>query len=106
MLLYAIGELGNLQAHLTLRNLRRPGTTDRGIPRGPAFELVTCPNYTFEVLVWLAIGMVTRSWSALVFVLVAIAQMGLWAQKKENKYQREFGSKYRKKRWLFLPGIW
>lgn len=106
VLLYAIGELGNFNAHITLRNLRRVGTTDRGIPRGGAFELVTCPNYMFEALIWIAVGMVTWSWSAVFFALVAIGQMGLWAQKKENKYRREFGSKYRKKRWVILPGIW
>lgn len=106
MLLYAIGEWGNFQAHMTLRNLRRAGTTDRGIPRGGAFELVTCPNYMYEVLIWIAVAMVTRSWSALLFAVVAIGQMGFWAQKKESKYRREFGSKYRKKRWVILPGIW
>lgn len=106
VLLYAIGELGNLHAHLTLRNLRRAGSTDRGIPRGAAFEIVTCPNYMFEVLIWVAVGMVTWSISAALFALVATVQMGLWAQKKEGKYRREFASKYRKKRWVILPGIW
>jgi hypothetical protein len=31
-------ELGNLSAHITLRNLRTPGTRERGIPRGGMFE--------------------------------------------------------------------
>ena len=106
VLLYVIGELGNFHTHMTLRNLRRAGTTDRGIPRGGAFELVTCPNYMYEVLIWTAVGMVTWSWSAVLFALLAIGQMGVWAQKKESKYRREFGSKYRKKRWVIIPGIW
>jgi very-long-chain enoyl-CoA reductase len=106
LLLYVIGELGNLHAHITLRNLRRSGSTDRGIPRGGAFELVTCPNYMFEVLIWVAVMMVTRSLSTALFSLVAFVQMGIWGRKKESRYRREFGGEYRNKRWVMLPGIW
>ena len=49
---FIIGELGNLQAHYTLRNLRKPGTRERNIPKGGLFELVSCANYTFEIFAW------------------------------------------------------
>lgn len=41
--LYVFGELANLNAHLALSNLRSPGGTERGIPKGFGFGIVTCP---------------------------------------------------------------
>ncbi|KAF2236510.1 hypothetical protein EV356DRAFT_530793 [Viridothelium virens] len=103
--LYFIGELGNLNAHLCLRKLRSSGGTERGIPQGLGFNLVTCPNYMFEILAWVAIAIVNRSWSTLVFMGVAIIQMVLWARKKESRLRKDFPEKYKKKRYTMLPGI-
>lgn len=104
--LFAIGELGNLANHLTLRGLRSSGGTERGIPRGLGFDLVTCPNYMFETLAWIGIALITWSLSTVLFAVVAVGQMGLWARKKEKRYRREFGDKYKRKRNVMLPGIW
>ncbi|KAI4124238.1 MAG: hypothetical protein LQ338_004917 [Usnochroma carphineum] len=105
--LYVLGELGNLNAHLVLRGLRSSdGSTERGIPHGLGFGTVTCPNYMFEALAWLGIAGVTWSWSTLLFAAVAVGQMGVWAGKREGRYRREFGGKYKKKRWVILPGLW
>ena len=104
--LFAIGELGNLSNHLTLRNLRSSGGTERGIPQGLGFGLVTCPNYMFETLAWVGIALVSWSWSTVLFAVVAAAQMGVWAKKKEMRYRKDFGGKYQKKRFSMLPGIW
>ncbi|OJJ44034.1 hypothetical protein ASPZODRAFT_18807 [Penicilliopsis zonata CBS 506.65] len=104
--LFVFGELANLNAHLVLRGLRRPGTTDRGIPTGFGFSLVTCPNYLFEVLSWVGVWLVSGlSWSVLFFFVVGGAQMAVWAQKKERRYRKEFGDKYKRKRYVMLPGL-
>ena len=103
---YVAGELGNLNAHLVLRNLRPAGTTERGVPKGLGFDWVTCPNYMFESLAWVAILLVNRSWSTLVFIALAVGQMGVWAKKKERRYRKEGGGKYKKKRFTMMPGIW
>ncbi|KAI9733562.1 MAG: 3-oxo-5a-steroid 4- dehydrogenase [Cirrosporium novae-zelandiae] len=104
--LFLLSEFANLNSHLTLRNLRRPGSTDRGIPHGFGFGLVTCPNYMFETLAWVGVAIVSRSWSVVVFTVVAVAQMGAWAWKKEKRYRKEFGDKYKRKRYAILPGLW
>lgn len=102
---FVIGELGNLNSHLVLRDLRREGTTERGIPNGLGFNWVTCPNYLFETIAWVGIWMVNRSWSTVVFIVLAVAQMAAWARKKERRYRKEFPETYKKKRYSMLPGI-
>lgn len=103
--LYAFGELANLNTHLILRSLRSPGGTERGVPRGFGFGWVTCPNYFFETLAWIAILLVNRSWSTAVFAVVAAAQMYVWAVKKEKRYRKELPGKYKKKRCVMFPLI-
>jgi very-long-chain enoyl-CoA reductase len=100
--LFVVFELLNGWTHITLSNLRPKGTTVRGVPKGWPFELVTCPNYLFELLAWLAVSVESRGWGTLVFTLVAGAQMGAWAAKKEKRYRKEFG---RKKKFVMIPGI-
>lgn len=104
--LFVFGELANLNTHLVLRNLRKPGSTERGIPSGFGFGLVTCPNYLFEIIAWLGIYLVTGlNWSVLLFTVVGSVQMASWAAKKERRYRKEFGDKYKRKRYVMLPGI-
>ncbi|KAF7512004.1 hypothetical protein GJ744_002717 [Endocarpon pusillum] len=107
LLAYTIGELGNLYAHLVLRGLRSSGGRERGIPRGLGFNIVTCPNYMFEVISWIGMYLVSGlSSSVLLFAIVSTAQMMSWAKKKEKNYRKEFGDKYKRKRFTMLPGIW
>ncbi|KAH7075935.1 3-oxo-5-alpha-steroid 4-dehydrogenase-domain-containing protein [Paraphoma chrysanthemicola] len=104
--LFAIGEICNYFTHITLKNLRRPGSTDRGIPQGLGFNLVTCPNYMFEAIAWIGVALVNWSLSTVIFIILAVGQMGAWAWKKERRYRKEFGDKYKRKRYAILPGIW
>jgi len=104
--LYAIGELGNLNTHLVLRSLRSPGGTERGVPKGLGFDWVTCPNYLFESIAWMGVLMVSRDWATALFIAVAVGQMALWARKKEIRYRKEGGGKYRSKKFSMIPGIW
>ena len=103
---YVAGELGNFNTHLALMNLRSSGGTERGIPKGWGFKLVTSPNYMFELAAWVGILMVTRSWSTLIFDALAFGQMAIWARQRETRYRREFGDKYKRKRYVILPGIY
>lgn len=50
---FVLFEFLNLMCHITLRNLRSEGTTQRGIPKGWGFDLVSCANYLWEFLSWL-----------------------------------------------------
>lgn len=104
--LWLFAQISNFKTHIILRNLRPAnGSTKRQIPRGYGFDSVTCPNYSFEILSWITIWALSGgSWAALLFILIGVAQMFLWAQKKEMKYRKEFGNAYRRKN-LLVPGI-
>ncbi|KAI9751772.1 MAG: hypothetical protein M4579_005903 [Chaenotheca gracillima] len=104
--LYLYGEVSNFITHQTLRGLRSAGGKERGIPQGYGFNWVTCPNYFFETLAWLGVWLSTWSLSTAVFLVVAVGQMMPWAKKKEYKLRKDFGDKYKKKRYAILPGIY
>jgi len=80
-------ELGNLLVHLQLSGMRKEdGETTRNVPKGPLFALVSCPNYTFEVLSWVAFSLGTNIAMSWVFTAVGLAQMTDWALKKHRGY--------------------
>jgi len=103
LILFVFGEASNLHTHMTLSNLRTPGGTERGIPTGYGFNLVTCPNYMFESVAWIGVLLVTKSTSTALFLVLACGQMQQWAVKKERALRAEFGDKYKKKRYVMIP---
>ncbi|KAI1107404.1 3-oxo-5-alpha-steroid 4-dehydrogenase-domain-containing protein [Jackrogersella minutella] len=103
--LYAFGEVANFNVHYYLAHLRKPGETARKIPHGHGFGLVTCPNYMFEIIAWIGIIIVTRSPSLLLFITIGSYYMYIWGWGKEKTYRKEFGDKYKKKRFVMLPGL-
>ena len=105
VVLYFFSETGNALVHLYLSSLRSTGGTERKIPRGYGFSFVTCPNYMYEVLSWVGIIIVSRSWTVALFISIGGAQMLTWAKGKERAYRKEFGDKYKKKQFVMLPGL-
>ncbi|KAF9430597.1 3-oxo-5a-steroid 4- dehydrogenase [Podila epigama] len=99
--LFIFAELSNFHTHITLRNLRPPGTRVRKIPRGYGFNLVSCPNYFFETLAWLAVSILTQSWASHLFFVVAVGQMYIWAVKKHKGYRKEFSDYPRGRKAMF-----
>ena len=95
---WAVMELGNLAVHLQLGGMRKSdGDQDRKPPGGPLFSLVSCPNYTFEVMGWVFYSLgcnVLMSWF---FTLVGFAQMTDWAIKKHRGYVKADAAWRRKK---------
>lgn len=107
---FLVYELGNLSIHLLLRNLRPPGTKERKIPRPNSnpltrlYHLVSCPNYTYEVLSWIAFTVMTQCAPAGLFTLAGLYQMTVWALGKHRNYKKEFPS-YPKNRKAIVPFI-
>mmetsp|Transcript_2573 Transcript_2573/g.9156 ORF Transcript_2573/g.9156 Transcript_2573/m.9156 type:complete len:298 (-) Transcript_2573:39-932(-) len=88
--LFIVGELGNLHAHFVLRGLRKPGSTERNIPRGGLFELVSCANYFYEILAWTAFALLSQTVVAWLFMLQGAGQQWVWAKQKHARYRKEF----------------
>ncbi|KAI9012937.1 3-oxo-5-alpha-steroid 4-dehydrogenase-domain-containing protein [Gaertneriomyces semiglobifer] len=103
--IWAYAELSNFKTHVTLRNLRPPGTRVRKIPRGYGFDWVSCPNYFFEVVGWMCVSALTGSVPVYFFTIVGFVQMYLWAVKKHIRYRRDFGNSYPKERKVMVPFV-
>ncbi|KAB5582484.1 3-oxo-5-alpha-steroid 4-dehydrogenase-domain-containing protein [Coniochaeta sp. 2T2.1] len=103
--LFFNGEICNYIVHKHLASLRKPGGTERGIPHCIGSHLVTCPNYMFEVIAWVGIIIVSRSWAIVVFIFFGIMYMRDWSKGKERSLRQEFGDRYKAKKFTMLPGL-
>ncbi|KAL9648135.1 hypothetical protein ABK040_007500 [Willaertia magna] len=106
-----VNMIGNYICHIILRNLRPPGSKDRKIPRGFAFEYVTCPNYTFEIFEWVFFTIMTQSLPSLLYTLSGAGQMLPWAIKKHITLKKTFDGKdnrelYPKNRKILIPFVY
>jgi very-long-chain enoyl-CoA reductase len=63
-------QVSNLKSHLILRDLRKEGSTQRQIPFGYFFSLVSCPNYFFEIMGWFVVSLISGSVFTLIFTLL------------------------------------
>jgi very-long-chain enoyl-CoA reductase len=88
--LFAVGELGNLAAHVMLARLRPGRSSARRIPRGFLFELVSSPNYLFEIVTWVGYALVARTAAAWVFLAAGSFVLTDWSRKRHDAYVKEF----------------
>ncbi|SPP85244.1 very-long-chain enoyl-CoA reductase [Drosophila guanche] len=104
---FALCELGNFSIHIALRNLRPPGTKVRRIPVADAnpltklFNLVSCPNYTYEIGAWVSYSVMTSCLAAYLFAFAGAFQMSVWALAKHRNYKKEFKDYPRQRRSIF-----
>lgn len=105
--IFILSELGNLKCHLMLSNMRpKEGSQQRDIPRGFLFNLVACPNYTFEIMSWVGFSIMTMIPMSFLFTIVGFLQMTEWAIKKHKGYKKDFPEEYPKlKRKAIIPFI-
>ncbi len=87
---FTLWEFLNLMTHITLRNLRPPGSTERRIPHGWGFDQVSCANYLWECLAWITFAIMSKTAGAWFFVFVSVGQMVSWAVKKHKRYRQDF----------------
>lgn len=93
--IFLLCEIGNLICHVMLSNLRpAEGSKKRPIPSGFLFNLVACPNYTFEVFSWVGFSIMVNIPFSYLFTLVGLYQMSEWALKKHQEYKKTYGKEY------------
>ncbi|KAK4189868.1 very-long-chain enoyl-CoA reductase, partial [Podospora australis] len=103
--IFAFGEICNWIVHQHLASLRKRGGTEKGIPNCIGSNLVTSPNYMFEVTAWLGVILISRSWAVVVFICTGIVYMRSWSRQKEKALRKEFGDRYKNKKYTMLPGL-
>ncbi|KRX53660.1 Very-long-chain enoyl-CoA reductase [Trichinella sp. T9] len=105
---FLLAELGNYSIHAALSNLRpawalnltleicHAGSKERKIPMPTEnpftllFNLVSVPNYTYEIIAWFCFSVMTQCLPALLFTILGAIQMTIWACAKQKAYKREF----------------
>lgn len=73
---------------MILARLRSGNSKDYKVPRGFAFDYITCPNYTFEIWGWILFGIATQTLAAFAFIVCGGAQMAQWALQKHARLRR------------------
>jgi len=101
-------QLGNFSIHMLFKNLRKEGTKQRqipvpnGNPFSSLFNLVSCPNYTYEAGSWVCFTIMTSCLASGIFAALGLYQMTVWAFGKHKNYKKEFSS-YPRARKAIIP---
>jgi len=75
VVLFAVGLGLNVASDAALRRLRSAGDGGYRVPRGGAFEWVSCPNYLGEILEWTGWALATWSLPGLAFAVYTSANL-------------------------------
>lgn len=95
LVIFVLSELGNFAIHLKLAGMRPAELSKkRDIPKGFGFDLVACPNYTFEIMSWVGFSIMTGIVWSWLFTLVGFYQMQEWAIKKHQGYKKTYDKEY------------
>jgi len=105
VVLFLGGYALNQQSDITLRSLRAPGESGYRIPYGGAFGLVSCPNYSGELVEWLGWAMLTWSPAGLVFFLWTVANLVPRARSHHRWYLERFPD-YPRQRKAVIPWLY
>lgn len=105
--LFAFASWMQHACHVRLSSLKK-----YSLPTGSFFELLICPHYTAECLIYVALSLAGApegrwvNWtiaSASVFVIV---NLGVTASGTRRWYAQEFGELAIRGRWTMFPFIW
>jgi len=134
LFMFAVGQIGNLYHHYLLANMRpsasagiaavasTPKTSDMiqqssakppptpslpayTIPSGGLFNLVTMPHYTFEVVAWLGVALVSQQLNSLLVAAGMASYLAGRAAASTSWYRKKFGDAYPAGRRHILPFI-
>ena len=94
----------NVASDRTLRRLRAPGETSYRIPRGGAFEWVSCPNYLGEMVEWAGWAVASWSLAGLAFAVYTAANLAPRAFAHHAWYRRQFAD-YPARRRALIPFV-
>jgi len=114
VVVFGVAWVTQYRLHQILASLRNdPGSAGKySIPRGSWFELVVCPHYLCDVLVYFALCLLTRFKNkALIYATVwTVVNLGIVAWETDRWYRIQFGDDLRKAfphgRWRMIPPLY
>lgn len=102
LVIFSVGEIGNLYHHCLLASLRKDKPTSYVVPKGGMFDLVATPHYFFELVAWLGIVLVAQQGNALL-VLFSMASYLSGRSVATNKWNAANLTGYDKNKKNILP---
>ncbi len=102
--LFALGWGVNRWSDAVLRRLRAPGESGYRMPGGGLYELVSCPNYLGEIVLWCGWALATWSLPGLAFALWTIANLAPRARAHHRWYRERFPD-YPPRRRALIPWL-
>jgi very-long-chain enoyl-CoA reductase len=89
--LFSFAEVMNLLCHQHLRSFRkRDRDFTRGIPVFHGYSVITCANYFWEFLAWVAFALVAQTFVSYIFVVTSFFRMNRRAHRKHHRYISQF----------------
>ena len=110
LVLFTVGQLGNLYHHYLLRLLRSssPSSSSTGknyvVPRGGLFAYVVTPHYLFEIIAWAGLALVTQQANA-ALVAVSMASYLAGRAKQTLAWYTDNVKGFPKDRKAMIPGL-
>jgi 3-oxo-5-alpha-steroid 4-dehydrogenase 1 len=104
VVLFFLGMVINLHSDGILRSLRSETASGYRIPRGGAFQFVSCGNYLGELIEWIGWAFLTWSLAGLTFTIWTAANLVPRALAHHHWYQSQFPD-YPEKRKAIIPYI-
>ncbi|GMH00280.1 hypothetical protein Nepgr_002119 [Nepenthes gracilis] len=105
-IVFLTGMIMNVKSDLVLVELKAQGGGAYKIPRGGSFELVSCANYFWEIVEWMAWAVMTWSWAGLGFFFFTCANLVPRARATHIWYLEKFGEDYPKNRKAVFPFLY
>ncbi len=102
--LFVFGAILNISSDYRLSSLRAKASGGAILPRGGAFDYVSCPNLTGEIVEWIGFALMTWSLPGLAFALWTAANLlprALW----RHRWYRERFPDYPSNRRALIPGL-
>jgi len=104
LLLFLAGMILNIHSDSVLLNLRRGSKGQYQIPRGGAFQWITCPNYLGEIVEWMGWALLTWSLPGMTFAVWTAANLAPRALTHHRWYHEHFED-YPKARKALIPFV-
>ncbi|GAB2300449.1 Steroid 5-alpha-reductase det2 [Dionaea muscipula] len=105
LVFFLVGMMMNARSDLVLVGLKAQGGGYK-IPRGGWFEVVSCPNYFWEMVEWFGWTIMTWSLAGLGFFLYTCANLVPRARANHQWYLQKFGEDYPKGRKVVIPFLY